>query len=172
MLGFSLDTAKGLFFDTKEVRERLTKAERKVFGRVGANTRQAAKSSMKPASKRLLKQIAVLNRRIRRAKGPKRTALLAERKQLQQRLHSRPGQPPKKIKGQVSKLLVFALDIQAHAVVIGPTRLGSSNALPTLEEGGKIQIGPASVDVKARPFMGPAAVKQYPTFNALWRDAL
>lgn len=75
--------------------------------------------------------------------------------------------------------LFYAYDHAAGSVVVGPALLNSTasrGALHALEHGGKsstVDKGkPKIVNVRARPFMGPALKAKAPELPSLWKDSI
>lgn len=146
MLKFKIEESKRNFFDRAGVADAVGKATRKALSRFGAFVRTRARTSM------------------RRRKAA-----------------SKPGSPPSAHVGLIKKFLYFAYDPEASSVVIGPVRLNGvvdPDALPALEYGGSVEIEDRrrgkrrEVDVKARPFMGPAFAAELPNAANLWKDSV
>ncbi len=181
MFGFRLDQAKGMFFDRKAVTSRLSRAKRKVFNRTGGLTRKIARNSMKPVSKRILKQISNLRQEaailVHRRQSPsvqaRRRQIILEIRALQKQAASKPGKPPKTIVGTIKKQLLYGYDPATESVVIGPILFAPTSGAPeTLEFGGSVQIGPRHVSIAKRPYMGPAREKVQPQVAGFFRDSL
>jgi hypothetical protein len=99
---------------------------------------------------------------------------------------SRPGEPPTNQTGTLKGLIYFSYDRRSRSVVIGPEPFSSRIAGPAvvpkvLEYGGlsivKIKrkrqvIGRKAVAIQARPFMRPAAEKNYAELPDIWRDSI
>lgn len=126
--------ARKSFFDSELVMRELSKAERAAFSKIGADVRYEARRSIKYRKKAV----------------------------------SKPGNPPYSHKGTLKKLLFFRYEPQARSVVIGPVAVGRAEAPSSLEFGGKSTVPPRrrrgggrktkarKVDVRPRPYMGPA----------------
>lgn len=138
---------KRLFFDRKGVLAKVDKATRRVLSRFGAFVRRGAKSS------------------IRKRKAP-----------------SVPGRPPSSHTGLLKRLIFFGYERQKRSVVIGPARLNQKvgDAPEALEYGGTSTVVEGlrgkrrkrSVQIKARPYMGPAFKKEQPKLPAMWRNSV
>jgi len=174
-LSCSLNEAKSRFFDRVAILTRLSKAERRVFNRVGATTRMYARRSMKAASKKKLKQLAILRKQQKRILSrsaktytPKTMAILkvlqSEIRALEKSIASRPGQPPKTRKGTIKQQLLYALD-NFNAVVVGPILFAPKSGAPEALEEGKGNLA-------ARPYMGPAKSAVEPQIVGMFRDAV
>ena len=147
MIGVKVNKAKSMFFDSKAVMSRVDKATRKVLSRFGAFVRTAARSS------------------IRKRKRP-----------------SAPGSPPSSHTGLLKKFIYFGFDVAAQSVVIGPTRLNekAGDAPAALEEGGRSTVVQhrrgrqrrRTINVAARPFMGPAFQQEKPKLPDMWRASV
>ena len=95
---------------------------------------------------------------------------------------SEPGSPPSSHTGLLKKFIYFGYDTAARSVVIGPTRLNSTDgtAPATLEYGGTIRIvrqrrGRQTIKrvmIAARPFMRPALQKELPKLPAMWTNSV
>lgn len=148
MIGFDIKSARGVFFDAPAVMDATTRAERRVLSRFGAFVRRRARSSIRKA-------------------GPRTRS-------------SQPGRPPKSHTGLLRRHILFGYDRDRHSVTIGPARLAgriSSTALEALEYGGQSIVGGRRrhrrVNVKARPFMGPAFEKELETsMPDMWKDSI
>ena len=139
--------AKKMFFDRKKVLGAMDRTTRRVLSKFGAFVRRAAKSSV---------------RKRKRA--------------------SAPGEPPSSHTGLLRRFIFFGYERERHSVVIGPQRLSqkSGDATSAMEHGGMSTVveGMRSerkkrrVNIKARPFMGPAFEQEKPKLPAMWRDSV
>lgn len=138
---------KGMFFDRAKVINAVDQATRKVLSKFGAFVRTAAKSSIRTRKKAV----------------------------------SAPGQPPFSKTGLLKKFLFFGFDPSTRSVVIGPAKLNSgTNAPEVLEYGGTTTITDRvkgkkiqrRVRIEARPYMGPAYVKEKPKLSPLWANSV
>ncbi len=152
MITLKLKDAKAGFFDRQKVVNATDAATRKVLSKFGAFVRTRARSSIR-----------------------KRKAV------------SVPGSPPTNRVGLLRQFLFFSYDSDRKSVVIGPAKLNgrvSSDALPALEYGGTSTIEGVRfrggkkvrtrkrVNIKARPFMGPALTQELPKLEGMWRDSV
>ncbi len=147
MIAYRIDAAKGMFFNSAQVVAATSRAERKVLSRFGAYVRRGSRSSIR-----------------------KRKAV------------SEPGMPPSSHAGQLKKFIFFAYETSKRSVVIGPARLNkpTAEALPALEYGGKTKIVARrrgkrtirTVNIDARPFMGPAFETEKPKLPILWAASI
>ena len=95
---------------------------------------------------------------------------------------SEPGQPPSSHTGLLKKFIFFAYEPSKQSVIIGPARLNKTtgDALPALEYGGRTKIVARrhrrrkvhTVNIQARPFMGPAFEREKPILPALWTGSI
>lgn len=53
--------------------------------------------------------------------------------------HAPEGQPPYRHRGDLAKI-EFAFDPKRHSIVVGPLKLGNSNAPETLDKGGMVKV--------------------------------
>lgn len=135
---------KALFLNRPKVIAAMETATKAALGRFGAFVRKSARSS------------------IRRRKGV-----------------SRPGQPPTSRTGLLKKFLFYTFDAQSQSVVIGPAQLKGSafgTAPEALEYGGTTTTqrrgGAGTVEIAARPFMGPAFEKGTAKLDEFWAKSL
>lgn len=93
-------------------------------------------------------------------------SLIKKRKKV-----SEPGRAPSSHEGGLRRLLLFAFDVAAQSVVVGPL-LFRSGAAELLEEGGQAVRRGKRVDYEPRPYMGPAYQENLPEVPGLWRDSI
>ena len=146
MIGMNVNVKK-MFFDRKAVMRGVDRATRRVLGRFGAFVRRAAKSSIRKR---------------------KRT--------------SAPGEPPSSHAGLLKKLIFFGYDRDRRSVVIGPQRLNQKigDAPAALEHGGMSTVVEGlrgkrkkrRVNIRARPFMGPAFEQEKPKLPQMWANSV
>ena len=153
------------FFDSPAVIKRVNATERRVLSKVGAFVRTRARSSIR--------------RKKRPTKGKRRG---------RRQIRSAPGSPPYSWQQPGIKDIVFVLDQRTLSVAIGPIpwNAAKGDTPGTLEEGGAVEVnesryrdrdmpwqpgtwkqGPVErrkrkVNIKARPFMGPALAEEAP----------
>lgn len=135
---------KGYFFDSAKVIKQTDKATRRVFSKFGAFVRRTSRRS------------------IRKRKKP-----------------SAPGKPPSSHTGLLKKFIFFGYEPTKKSVVIGPARLSRKNqgqAPSLLEYGGSIAVKRGKkrqrVNIKKRPFMGPAFEKEKPNVAKMWKNSI
>ena len=135
---------RGYFFDSAKVINKTDKATRSVLARFGAYVRRTARRS------------------IRKRKKP-----------------SAPGKPPSSHTGLLKKFIFFGYEPVKKSVVIGPARLTRKNqgeAPSLLEYGGSTTLKRGKkkqrVNIKARPFMGPAFEKEKPNIPKMWQNSI
>jgi len=88
---------------------------------------------------------------------------------------SKPGKPPYSHTGLLKKFIYFSYDPHRASVVIGPVVVSgkSGKALQALESGGTVRLPDGrNVEIKPRPFMGPAFVKEQEKLTSLWANSL
>ncbi len=113
-----------------------------------------------------------------------RTRLTARRSIRPRKQISLPGNPPNSHTGGLRESILFGLDPQRDAVLVGPTpRLrqrspgGGLRGASVLEFGGEL-VGtdsagkPRKMYYRARPFMGPALDKISPQLPELWKNSV
>jgi hypothetical protein len=166
--GLKISDAKSFFFDRAAVTGRISAGLRRVLSRFGAHVRTAARRSMRPAGK---------SGRV-----------------------SEPGTPPRTRTGLLRKLLLFSYDPASQSVIIGPAAingtgpkaLDGATTPSVLETGGRIELTEVqvngqwrvgarianeptrrrAVEVKARPYMGPAFQAELKKLPPNWRDSI
>lgn len=136
-----------MFFDRAKVVRAVDKATRVVLSKAGAFVRTAARSSIRSRKR-----------------------------------SSQPGEPPSSHSGLLKRLILFGYDRRRQTVVIGPMKLNQKvgNAPEALEHGGTSVVVEGlrrrrrrrRVRIRARPFMGPAMVKEAPKFPKLWANSV
>lgn len=154
---FGLRIKKDWFFDRAIVADAVDKATKKVLSMQGAYVRTAARHRIKAA-----------------APG----------------VHAKPGESPKSHEGSLKRFLYFAFNPANQSVLVGPQISGKSMArskpIPAvLEYGGmaRVPIAKASptggvdvewktVNLKPRPFMGPALEASKPKLAEFWKNAV
>ncbi len=156
MVSLKLKGGKAGFFDSKEVLAALGRAKAKVFARVGAKVRAAAQKSLVYAD------------------GPSAPGKPphAHKSRTRTRTSKKTGKTRTRSVSFLREFLYFSYDKTTSSVVVGPVKLQSTvdpKALPALEYGGAAVIMDkgkrVSVNIKARPFMGPA-------FEGMWKDSV
>ena len=140
---------KGAFFDSKKVISKTDKATRRVLSRFGSFVRRTAKQSIR------------------------------KRKE-----ESKPGTPPHSHEGLLKRFIFFGFDFSKKSVVVGPALINIPDQRPkgldALEHGGKItrlrgrkgKRKRVILNIKARPFMGPALEKELPGLPKMWQDSI
>ena len=133
-----------MFFDRLLIQSKVDAATRKRLSKFGAHVRQTARQS------------------IRKRKGS-----------------SRPDQPPSSHTGLLKQFIFFGYDSSQRSVVIGPVALArKASGIPAvLEHGGNVTIqwGKArgkTVNIEARPFMGPAFESELQNMTSLWANSI
>ncbi|HET6441924.1 MAG TPA: hypothetical protein VFH53_06055 [Phycisphaerae bacterium] len=157
---------KELFFSTDAVKRAVDGATRKVLSRFGAFVMTTARQSIKKAPYA-----------VRKKPGRERTDF---GKKI-----SKPGKPPFSQTGLLKKFIYFSYDASSRSVVVGPERIGGKGEAPELLEYGGWARRPvgrrrkgrtgrsmATVEYKARPFMGPALERDEPKLPDMWRDSV
>ena len=86
-----------------------------------------------------------------------------------------PGQPPSSHTGLLKRFIFFSYDPNRKSVVIGPMRLDQNNrgdAPSALEYGGTVTLDKKKVNIRPRPYMGPAFEKEKPNLPQWWKNAI
>jgi hypothetical protein len=86
---------------------------------------------------------------------------------------SMPGRPPHSHVGTLKRHIYFSYDPKSRSVVIGPVIFPgkTGKALPALEYGGKsVRNDGQRINVKARPFMGPAFREELKQLPSIWAN--
>ena len=170
MLKFRINDAKSHFFD-RAIVDKLDKQAVKGLSKFGAYTRRAARSSMRKARQKTLAELTDDERkrfRIRQVEAKAQGAPRPKRPLAS----SKPGEPPRTIRGDIKKFLFFAYEPQARSVVIGPARTGTPTGAPeNLEQGGFVSTKSGRVRIEPRPYMKPAFDKHTDQLPALLSGA-
>lgn len=160
MIGFGVDQAKTLFFDSKAVLSQTTKKERAALSKSGADVRKAAQKSI------LMGEGA----------SPAGHPPHGHATGIRVRVSKKTGK--KKIQ-KVSPLrehIYFVYEPATRSVIVGPVKLSGKlgDAPHALEFGGQSVINvfgkPKSVTISPHPFMGPALESQSPKAAGYWAD--
>ncbi len=87
---------------------------------------------------------------------------------------SAPGQPPTSHTGFLKRFIFFSFEPNRKSVVIGPMRLNqkTADAPHVLEYGGTATIKDEKVNIRPRPYMGPAFNKEKQKLPQLWKNAI
>ena len=145
---------KALRFDHVKVRRAMDDSTRRVLMRQGAFMRKTAKRSMRQG-------------RMRRVRG----------QQTQERVPSKPGEPPRVWRGQLKNLLYYSYNPATKSVVVGPKGFAGSEVPRLMELGGTARVTikrrgrkrKVRADYPARPFMVPALHKLAQVTPDAWR---
>lgn len=177
MIGFRIDTAKGVLFDSQAVLSAADRGTRTVLNRFGAFVRTKARDlTNKPSPQMTLSEMSPEQRA-----NHKRAVAIAKRKgkpvPKKPRRPSEAGEPPRRVTGVLRRFIKFAFDPDARSVVVGAEPVPSrSGAQAPLEHGGTTRVksrrGVRRVRIAARPFMVPALDRELPKLPAMWRDAI
>ena len=165
---------RGVFFqDDPAVIAAMDKAERKPLMKMGAYVRTTAKRSMKPAKRKKEAELTESEAEL----WNKQKATRHRRRQpigkVPFYVHSQPGEPPRKIRGDLSKFLYFVWDPSTRSVVVGPQGFPGRDAPENLEHGGQSKATDGTpFRMEARPFMFPALQDNAPKFPQLFANAL
>lgn len=161
MIGFSLDQAKGAFFDRPAILNAVDKATVKVLSRFGSFVRTRASSSIKPVPKKA-------------STRAKRGILIGGK--------SSPGNPPVSHTGLLKDFIFFFFDAGNRSVIVGAAKLSGliGDAPHALEHGGTSTafVGKRgnrkriSTRVRARPFMAPAFAAERSKLDSLWANSV
>ena len=171
--GVKVTMAAKCFFNPETIAKAVDKANKGALSQFGAFVRRRAKSSLRAAPQLRLSQMKPRQRlayAIRRDRAKRK----GEPKPRRPEAISKPGQPPllhnhrgprarPASANPLKNLIFFAYDTARKSVVIGPLPFHSMGA-EKLEHG--------TGGMQARPFMGPAMLKELPGLTALWRDGI
>jgi len=156
--------ARANFFDKKAVIDAVGAARAGVLAKQGRFVQVAAQRSIRNPPKRATKE--AINRGESVARAPA-------------------GQPPYSQTGTLKKFLLYAFDAARGVMVIGPTLLtgGSMGDAPSvLEHGGDARVPLTDrrikriiwkeVNLKPRPYMGPALERTKDRLAEIWKDKI
>lgn len=174
MIGYTVNQAKGLFFDSDKVKSLTDAATRRNLGKSGGEVRKIARRSMRKARMKSRgdmteREIRVFDLRVAQWKltkqGPRPKRPLAA---------SKPGEPPRVRRGDIKQQLFYVYDPSSKSVVVGPAKLSRATGAPaTLEFGGSTRgsFG-KTVTVAKRPYMQPALAVARPKMSELWKNSV
>lgn len=143
-----------MFFDREAVTDAVDRASKTVLSKIGAFIRQDAKRSIRPAGKK--------------------------------NISSNPGEPPRSHTGLLKKFIFFGYDTSTRSVVIGPAKLNGvkgkdvpsilefsgTTTVDDFDEKKRKFTGKKRVHIAARPYMTPAANKNYSKLPAMWANSV
>jgi hypothetical protein len=203
VLTLTIEEAKQQFLDRAKVAALIPPKLRGPLARFGGLTRTIGRRSMRPARRKKLseltpaeltayraaqkqqRQVSAQQRAIRRYYGQPdpRASRYRNRWNNSARssprvrrpyAHSKPGEPPRTIRGDLKKGWFFALEPQALTLVSGPVRLPRRGDTPrVLDRGGDARNWQGQrVYVQARPYLGPALQKSLPKMPDLLRASV
>jgi len=141
-IGYRIDRAKGLFFETEKVRKSVDKATRKVLSKIGAFVRRTARSSIRKRKK------------ISEIESPPSGHTGALKRSIF-------------FVYNPSKHSVIIGPTELNKGTDAPRLLEAGGRVARRRRGQRI-----IATYKARPFMGPAWEKEQPKLPAMWRDSV
>jgi hypothetical protein len=171
---------KECFFDRRAVMHAVEKAKRRVLARSGYLVMRAARGMFQRKRHRKLSEMSARAVACYRGRQARAKAIGSPPPQRPW-AYSRPGDPPMVFPDSLlKKFLLFRYDSGTGTVVIGPVRLGGSNAPQVLEFGGRaawrVNRGDHGrefpIDIKPRPYMAPALAKVRPQLPREWAGAV
>lgn len=155
--------AKDLFFDRAKVVRALDRARLRVLKESGRIVRKQAQRSLVYAAGSSVPG------------GPPH----AHRSRTVTRVSKSTGKKRRRSVSLLRDRIWFAFDAASSGVVVGPAKLGGmvgDTALEALEHGGPSTVldhgRPRRANIRARPFMRPAAAVVASEFPKLWRDSI
>lgn len=147
---------KGQFFDAAKIKNKADRARGRAFSKFGAYVRAISKNSIK---------------RRKRA--------------------SKPGEAPTSWTGLLKRMIFFVVEPIRRSVIVGPAKLNKGTSAPSVLEYGGMTSVPGDpvwktregkrvlepgklrdVEIKPRPYMGPAFAKGLEKMPASWRDSI
>lgn len=172
MITLNFKAAKEGFFDRVKVMNAMDKATHKVFNEFGRKVRSGAQASL------------VYDEKPSRPGDPPHahrtfTIVRRSRKTGQVKFSKKTGKPLKRTVSLLREYLFYSFDKRSNSVVIGPAGLSgtvSKDAPHALEYGGPSTIKNRGqkqrINIRARPFMRPAAAKEIPKLPPRWRNSV
>ncbi len=163
IIDISFKAQKAGFLDREAVIKAVGKARIKLLNDYGRKVRATAQKSLKYAQ------------------GPSRPGSPpnAHKTGFRKRTSKKTGKTNVRKVSYLREFLYYTYDTATNSVLIGPSKLNkviSNTALQALEKGGPSQAVRnhrlVSIDVQARPFMGPAGNAEFPAFMAKWKDSV
>lgn len=173
MINATLAEVRSSFF--KELEQGMDKATTRALNRAGTLLRRRAR--------RLTNK---------KAKVFRYTATLRDGTQVARAylIGSKPGEPPRKRKGTIRNLIVYARDGEKRSIVVGPTLIAARTGAPsTLESGGSVMLPDRDVRgrpkydalgrvifkdvrIEPRPYMSEALWEMRPELPQQWANSL
>lgn len=161
-MNFTVKAAMGNFFDRSAVIKRTDAAIRKNLSKYGAFVRTRARSSLRY-----------------RDKTSTPGAPPSLHKTMFRMKTSKKGVTKKQSVSPLREFLFFAYDDSRKSVVIGPSKLsGKIGSAPQALEYGGVSIvrapggGTRTVQIRARPFMRPAAEATNRELPSIWQNSI
>ncbi len=161
MMKLSIKEAKAGFFDRDAVIDQVDKTAAQGASRWGAFVRRTARTSIRKARRKTMAELTTDERQRFRIYESlnRRGELHGQSKPKLPLASSKPGEPPRSIRGDLKQFLFFAYDPERRSVVVGPAKLNGKqgNAPQVLEEGGyAVTHRGERVRIEERPYMDPA----------------
>lgn len=154
-----------IFFDKAKVIDAMDKATHTALNKAGGRIRRTAINSIKTVRVKVRDLSDKERDEYRRACYEAKLAGKPKPKLPQANVSSQPGSPPISQTGLLKQHIYYGFEPSSRSVVIGPAKLNAvGKQVPSvLEFGGKMVVktrsGRLSVDLAARPYMGPALQK-------------
>ena len=150
-----------LSFDPGAILRAEEKAARRILMRMGAFIRRSARQSIRRPRRKPQTQWNRHDWAYFKKTGKKPA------------MASRPGGPPRSPRGKLKNTIRFQYDPDDQSVVIGPVQEGTADVPGTIEQGGRIRVGRMhGKDMAARPYMGPALMKELPKLAPMWANSI
>jgi hypothetical protein len=146
MIGFKIDQAKGLFFDSAKIVRSVDAATRRVLSKFGAFVRTSARSSIRKRKRSAAEgqppssHTGLLKKFIFFGYDPERRSVVIGPARL-----GKPGEAPRALE------------------------LGGPSMMP-VRHGVKVTLVP--VEIKPHPYMGPALKRELPKLPAMWANSV
>lgn len=160
---FGIKAARSNFFDRAAVINAVDKATLKVLKEFGRLVRKTAQASLRYSDK------------TSRPGAPPH----AHKTGTIERKSKSTGKTRVRSVSYLREFLYFVYDKSSRSVVIGPAKLNgtvSSDAPSALEYGGPSVVVDRGkrrrIQIRARPFMGPAYEAEKPKLSGLWKDSI
>ena len=156
---------KPIAVDHAELGQAVRAGSRAALNKAGAFVRTTAINSIKSRRKSRRKAALSQSKRAKAKRAKKRLKKSSDR-------ISKPGNPPLNHTGVLKKSIRFAFDRVTNSVLIGPVPRKGGKGGELLEFGGDVFRKGRSQNYAARPFMGPALIKEVGKMVGLFHDSI
>lgn len=177
MFGFKVDQAKSFFFDSDRVLRAVSAARRKVLSKAGAFVRRTAKGLIRKskhpskAGRPPHSHTDILKRFLYFAYEPSRDSVIIGPAKTNQIFFGGDGEP---VTGTVPEVLEYGGSITVEEAFNPSAKKWYRRDIRYRRAGTQAEWKRRrrTVQIEARPYMGPALAKEMDNFPELWADAV